>query len=495
VALAGVMGGRDTEVHDGTVNVLLESAYFNPTSVRRTSKRVGIASQASYRFERGVDPAGVLAAADRAAALIAELAGGTVSVSVFDVYPQPIEPKQVRFRPERCRGLLGIEVSDAEAERYLNAVGVTVERRSVDEWLCTAPTWRPDIAIEEDLIEEVGRLYGYDRLPETLPSGASGAGRRSALDELVRSVREGLLAQGLYEAVTSTLVARSLLQTARLEQSPVWSAEGDGAPVPLRNPLSEEFDTLRPSLLPGLLLAMQHNLRRGVRDVYLFEAGYCHSRAGEGEPQNRLLVAGVLLGSRWSEVWNADKALAADFFTAKGTVESMASGLGLGALEASPTEPRAFHPGRTAELSVKGERLGVVGELHPDVAAALDLPRGVYAFELDGEALLRHCQEDLRYEAPSRFPRALRDLAVVVDRTAPSGEIARILTEEMGEYGRSVRLFDVYAGKPLPEEKVSLAFALELGAPDRTLTDEEVDSRLTRARERLQRELGAEFRG
>lgn len=496
VAIAGVMGGQDTEVSDTTTDILLESAYFNPTSVRRTSKRTGVASPSSYRFERGVDPNGVLRAADRAAQLMAELAGGTVSETVIDLYPVPIEPLRIPFRPERCRALLGVEVSDAEAERYLERLGLSVTRETPELWHVTAPTYRPDLAIEEDIIEEVGRMYGYDRLPETLPGGIAGAGKRSAPETLVRRIRELLTGQGLNEAITNTLLAGSLLETSRLKVSPAWSALTLGpSVVTLRNPLSEEFDTLRPSLLPGLLQAVQHNLRHGARDIYLFECGHVTSALNGGRPEHRLLTAGVLLGSRWSEVWNPDKHSAADFYTAKGTVEALCRGLGLREMDAEPADHPAFHPGRSAWLSAKGERLGLVGELHPAVAADLDLPRGVYAFELDAEALLSLSSADVRYEAPSRFPRALRDLAVVVDRSAPAGKIARVIREALGEFGRGVRLFDVYAGKPLPEDKVSLAYALELGAEDRTLTDEEVDARIQAARERLQAEFNAEFRG
>jgi phenylalanyl-tRNA synthetase beta chain len=501
VAIAGVMGGRDSEVSGGTQNILLEAAYFNPVSVRRTSKRIGLSSPSSYRFERGVDPNGVRQAADRAAQLLAELSGGTVSQTVFDVYPQRIPPRVIRFRPHRCRALLGAEVSDADAERLLKRLGLRVERESPEVWMVTAPTSRPDLAIEEDLTEEIGRLYGYDQLPETLPGGTTAPGKRSALEDLVRRIREQLLAQGMYEAVASTLIARTLLQAARLEVSPVWPASsGEASPVPLRNPLSEEFDTLRPSLMPGLLLAVQHNLRHGIRDIYLFEAGYGHSRTGEGLPEDCLLIAGVMLGSRWSGVWNAGhpegvRALAADFYSAKGAVEGLVRGLGIGRTAAEPAAHPAFHPGRSAWLYAGEERLGIVGELHPEIAAALDLPRGVYLFELDGEVLLRRATEERQYQAPSRYPRARRDIAVVVDITVPAGGIERVLAEEMGEQARSVRLFDVYTGKPLPEGKVSLAFGLEFGAEDRTLTDEEVDARLEAARQRLRREFDADFRG
>lgn len=499
VAIAGIKGGQETEVGDETVDILLESAYFDPVSVRRTSKRLGLSTTASYRFERGVDPNNVLHAANRAAALIAKLAGGTVSESVFDVYPQPIPPKQIRFRPERCRALLGVEVSDAEAETFLGRLGIRVLRESADEWLVTAPSNRPDLAIEEDIIEEVGRMYGYDRLPETLPSGVSGAGKLSAQERLVRLVREQLTAQGMFEAIGNTLTSAPFLERLRLPVSPVWPADPNGQALPLRNPLSAEFDTLRPSLLPALLLALEHNLRHGVRDIYLFEAGYVHSRVADAAPEDRLLVSGVLLGSRWTGAWNPDKSAAVDFYAAKGIVEALAQSLGIDRLDAERASHPAFHPGRAAWVSAGGKRLGIVGEIHPEVALTLDLPRDVsgriYLFELDGPALLEHLDQVRRYEPASRFPKAQRDLAVVVDRSVESGTIERILREETAPFTRSVRLFDVYQGKPLPEEKVSLAYALELGADDRTLTDDEVDSRIDAARSRLAAEVGAEFRG
>jgi len=498
VAIAGVMGGRDTEVSAGTTSLLLEAAYFDPTSVRRTAKRTGVSSPSSYRFERGIDPNAVRQAADRAAQLIAELSGGVVSETVIDVYPAPLEARSIPFRPERCRSLLGVEVSDADCEQFLTRLGMTVERADPERWTVQAPTFRPDLAIEEDLIEEVGRMVGYDRLPETLPSGASGAGKRSRWGYLVMQVREQLLAQGLNEAVTNTLVSRRHLRLARLETSPVWPG-GEGAePVPLRNPLSEEFGLLRSSLLPGLLAAAGYNLRHGASDVYLFESGWVHSRTSETAHQDRLLVAGLLLGSRWSGMWNAEKQ-PADFYMAKGVVEALTHTFDMEVRTLERPDHPAFHPGRSAWISADAYRIGIVGELHPDVAAALDLPRGVYVFELDGNQLCwnmvsgRDCGRE--YEAPSRYPRALRDLAVVVAQDVPSVDIEVVLWRSMGEYARNVRLFDVYAGKPLAEGKVSLAYALELGAEDRTLTDVEVDSRIAAARERLQAQFGAEFRG
>jgi phenylalanyl-tRNA synthetase beta chain len=481
-------------VTDSTSRILLESAYFDPTSVRRTSKRIGVSSAASYRFERGVDPNGVLFAADRAAALITEVAGGTVSSTLFDRYPVPIRPRAIVFRPGRCRDLLGIDVSDIAAREYLERLGMSVTALGPCGWQVSAPTNRPDLAIEEDLIEEVGRLYGYDRLPETLPGGAA-SGALNGRELFVRRVRDALTAEGLFEAVGNTLTSPNLLSTSGLSLSPIWPAEESASQVPLRNPLSEEFSVLRPSLLPGLLAAAQHNLRRGTQDVFLFEAGYGNARIGSGEPEYHLLVSGLLLGSRWSGSWNAASATT-EFFAAKGTVEGLLRGLGLPSAAAARADHPALHPGRSAWLRVGAERVGIIGELHPDRAAALDLPRGVYLFELDGEALQRAFLAQRRiYEPPSRHPRALRDLAVVVDDTVPSAAVEKILSETLGTWCRNVRLFDVYTGPPLAAGRSSLAYALELGADERTLTDAEVDERLNIARERLRTELAAEFRG
>jgi phenylalanyl-tRNA synthetase beta chain len=262
----------------------------------------------------------------------------------------------------------------------------------------------------------------------------------------------------------------------------------------VRNPLGEEWDTLRPSLLPGLLLALRHNLRRGARDVFLFECGRIHGLDNFGEPAETPAVAGLLVGSRWSRAWNPPTDADVDFFGAKHVVECLAHVAGIDALEAEPQRLPTFHPGRTALLRAGGRPLGVIGELHPDVARNLDLPRGVYLFELDAVALLSRSGASRRFAPPSRYPRALRDLAVVVDRAVPAAAVRAAISEGMGEWAVEVRLFDVYRGHPLPESRVSLGFAIEIGAQDRTLTDEEVDGRVEETRALLRHRFDASFR-
>ncbi len=490
VALAGVMGGQETEVHDGTANVLLESACFDAVSVRRTARRTAVASAASYRFERGVDPNGVLVAATRAAALIVQLAGGGVCGTQFDVYPCPIQPRTVPFRPARCRALLGCDPTESEMRDYFRRLGLNVAESSAEQWNVSCPTSRTDLAIEEDLIEEVGRMFGYDRLPETLPGGASGAGARSDIDRLWMRTRELMTGFGLNEAVCSTLISSRFLHSSGLAESPAWRG---GSLLPIRNALSVEFDALRPSLLPGLLMACSHNSRRGCRNIYLFECGIGHRRSADDAPESRHLIGGVMLGGRGEGDWNQPLA-AADFYAAKGAVEAYVAALGRRVEAVSALAHPALHPGRAALLQVGGSTIAGVGELHPAIADALDLPRGVVLFEIDADALLAMGAVVPHYEPPSRFPHVVRDLATVLENHVPAVAVEHALRQTLGSCVKSIRLIDVYEGKPIPEGKASLTFSLELGLDDRTLVDAEVEGLLDRARTRLVDDLGASFR-
>lgn len=495
VAIAGVMGGLDSEISADTENILIESAYFDPVSVRRTARRTGIATAASYRFERGIDPAGVRTALDRCALLVTELAGGAISETVYDLYPEPIEPRIIPFRPDRCRRLIGAPVTDEQCAGIFRRLGLSVASAGA-LWQIAIPTRRVDLQIEEDLIEEVARLHGYDRLPATLPAAATGPGSLSREEETRRRIRRLLTAHGLNEALTHTLTSRSRTAQLDLAPSPAHGSEPDKTLlVPLRNPAGDEWDVLRGSLLPGLLEAASYNFRRGSKDIFLFETGTCYWRSIEEEsPVGRTMVAGLLLGSRWSECWNPPSGAAADFFTARGVVEALCREFGLaGTAIAAATHP-AFHPGRSAELLAGARRVGFLGELHPRLERLLDLPRELYLFELDAAILNTAGNPSGAYSSPPRFPAALRDLAVVLTKDVPASAAEAVIREEIGDLCRSVRLFDVFTGPALGDDSVSLAFAVELGARDRTLTDEEVETKLASARKRLQEELGATFR-
>jgi phenylalanyl-tRNA synthetase beta chain len=503
VAIAGVMGGLETEVTASTTDLLLESAHFSPASVRRTARRIPLSTPASYRFERSVDPEGVVRAVDRAAQLITELAGGEVSRTLVDAYPRRIGPAQIGFRPRRCDALLGVAVPDAQMSGHFERLGFTVERADSERWKVTVPTFRPDLTLEADLVEEVARLYGYQALPETLPAGVAGVGSISPLGRLAERLREQLLAQGMYEALTNTLTSLAWLERCRLSRSPVWPAPSTAPPVPgplsvvrLRNPLSEEWAVLRPSLLPGLLQAAVYNAHRGQENLFLFEVGWAHIQpAGDEAPRDRFLAAGLMSGSRWNDAWNLPReATSADFYTTKGVAEAIARDLGVTELRWSRSSHPALHPGRAAEVAADNRIVGVAGELHPEVAAALDLRAAPVIFELDAQALMELGKAERRYQPPSRYPALTRDLAPVVPRGTPGESVRAVFVREAGELARAVRLFDVYTGPPLPEDRVSLAFSLDLAADDRTLTDSEADQLLARLRDALTRECQAEFR-
>lgn len=498
VALAGVMGGAETEVSGRTRHVLLESAHFDAASVRRTARETGFATAASYRFERGVDPGGVRLAADRAAALIAAIAGGEVSETVVDAYPGPRERPRIRFRPERARSLLGADISDAEMERSLTRLSIHVERDDPECWIGQPPSWRADVALEEDLIEEVSRLHGYAALPATLPGGIADPGKTSHLNDVAGILRDQFVAHGCYEAASNTLLAKEWITRTGLQQSPAWP----GVPsrlLELRNPVSEEYGTMRPSLLPGLLAVLERNLRHRSEDIFLSEVGWAHCQPeGAVAPEDRLLAAAVLYGSAWAGTWNADPRWRTDFYTAKGVLEAIARALFLPELALERGAGPSFHAGRSARFLLLGRVIAAAGELDPEAAARLDLPRGVILLECDAQSLAESAALPLgaarRFQEPSRFPAVLRDLAVVVPNAVTAAEVEAVLRRALGEWVRALRVFDVYRGKPLPDERVSLAFSLRLGVPDRTLTDEEVNERMQRAQDRLREDLGAEIR-
>ncbi len=486
-ALAGVMGGGDSEIHQGTRRVLIESAWFAPASVRRTSRRHGLKTEASYRFERGADPGMVIPALDRCAQLIAEFAGGTVRPGIVDAHPRPHRPAEVGLRWSRPAALLGMPVPRAETERILGSLGF--EARAANDagasWI--VPSWRQDVAIEEDLVEEIVRSRGYDTIPETLPRpGVDTPALPRELEALART-REALEAMGFSEAVNFSFVAPE-------ELAALHASEGA---VPLKNPISAELAVMRTTLLPSLLRDAALNLRQRVEDVRLYEIARVYSvdRGPGDEPaREKVQVAGVLMGRRQPLGWAAGGD-PVDFHDAKAAVEALAEALDVEGVRWEPTRESWSHPRFTARVLAGDVVLGTVGELHPRVAAAFSLPRGVLAFQLSAEALLTKARLVPRYAGVPRFPAVLRDLAIVVEDPV---EVARVVSEIRNEaLIEAITLFDVYTGPPIPAGKKNLALALRYRAPDRTLTDAEVDAAHGRIVERLrsQPQIRAELRG
>jgi phenylalanyl-tRNA synthetase beta chain len=485
-AVAGVMGGGDSEVSDHTKVAVFESAYFKAASVRRTSKRLGLKTEASARFERGADIGAQVVAIERVAALMARLGAGSIVGPVVDCYPHKRTPRTVRLRRDRLARLFGASVPDADVARILAALGFTVQPAS-NGWEVVVPLFRVDVLREADLIEEVGRHYGFDRLEPTFPAATAPApppDQRVTRDRLVRRV---LTAAGLTEAVTFGFVE------ARAAES--FAAAGATTLLPIANPLSATFDTLRPLLLAGLVDAVAHNRRHGRRDVRLFELGTRFSSSGETRA-----VAAVWTGAAGTEHWSTPPR-AVDFFDAKGVVDQLCVVLGVPIRTVAAREP--FLVAGQAAAVVKaaspanGHALGVIGLLSPAVADARGLPRHdpVIVAELDLDAIdrARALWPDTTRPVP-RFPFVVRDLSIVVANSLPA-EIIRGTILSAARSGAaplvSIVFFDRYQGKGVPEGSISVSIRLTFQAEDRTLTDAEVQQSFDAILAALVREHGA----
>jgi len=484
-ALAGVMGGGDSEISAGTSRVLLESAWFAPGGVRRTSRRHALKTEASYRFERGADPGMVVPALDRCAALIAELSGGTVRPGVVDAHPRPHQAAEVRLRWRRPGELLGTPVAPEEARRILQGLGFAVRGADDEGARFTVPSWRVDVSIEEDLIEELVRTQGYDRIPETLPAIAAATPLEPAESRSLARLREALEGAGFSEAVNFSFVSEPDLAPLRYDLD--GGREGPLC-IPLKNPISSDLAVMRTSLVPSLLRNAARNRAQRVEDLRLYEiARVYHPRtpggAGDEPSAEGLRLAGVLAGRRAPLSWSAG-AEELDFYDAKGAVEALLEALGLAGVRWSAPGAAWLHPRHSARLAAAdGSALGAVGEIHPRVAQAFELPRGVLAFELSCEALLRAGSLAPQHRPIPAFPAVLRDLALVVEEGVQAEAVlAAIRAEGLVE---EAALFDVYRGAPLPAGKKSLAVAIRYRAPDRTLTDAEADAAHGRIVERL----------
>jgi len=487
-ALAGVMGGGVSEISAGTRRVLVESAWFQPATVRRTAKRHGLHTEASHRFERGADPGMVAVALDRCAALIAELAGGAVRPGLVDAQARPAPRTTVRLRWRRPGQLLGLEIPANDTRRILGGLGF-VERDSDGEgasW--EVPSWRVDVSIEEDLVEELVRTIGFQAIPETLPRLALDTPALAPRLEAQARIRSTLEGQGFREVVSYAFV----------EPLDLEAFHPGVKPVALRNPISAELAVMRTSVVPSLLRAASHNRRQGRDDARLYEVATAFwPRAGvERDPpaMERPVVAAVMTGRRSPLSWAAGGE-PADFHDLKAVVEGLLAALGAtGRYEQAGREVPWLHPRAAAlVLAADGARLGALGELHPRVAKAFDLPRGVLAFELDEAALLAASRLVPGYRSIPRLPAVLRDLAVVVDEPVAAAAVTALVGEE--PLCEEVTLFDVYRGAPLAPGRKSLALAIRYRAADRTLTDAEADAAHARIVERLQRAVGAELRG
>ncbi|HYA35853.1 MAG TPA: phenylalanine--tRNA ligase subunit beta, partial [Candidatus Binataceae bacterium] len=488
VAIAGVMGGLNSEISDSSHSLLLESAYFEPITVARTARRLGLRSEAGYRFERGIDRAGQAIALMRAAELLSQNAGAHVKGTIADVEPRPAAKCEISLDLKSMASLLGVEVPKAEVKRRLVALGATVKPAAKNAFTVTPPPHRPDLNQPADLAEEVARLTGLDDIPATLPSRDFAYSAPNQMREFFRVTREVMLGAGLTEADTIAFVPPE--ENRRLPGL-------GGNPVRIENPLSEELGEMRLSLLPGLVAALRFNLNRQSAAFHAFEIAKAYA-AREGTPAEPYRLGMISYGDyAISEI--GKPAIKAGFFTLKGVVETYLESLQLGGrIEFRPPRDIAagfLHPGRSAQVAIGDEIIGYLGELHPRQAMEREFVEPCALAELDLEKLISYgFTPRTRVEPPPRFPAIRRDLALVLDREFPVAMVVNTILEIAPPLLEGAELFDVFEGGNLAPGKKSIALAIRYRAKDRTLTDEEVNRVHAGLVEQARTRLGAELR-
>ncbi len=483
VAMAGIMGGEESEISLQTKHVLLESAYFQPQSIRRTARALGMETDASYHFERGMDYEMPPQAADRAARLIAQVAGGRVLRGRVDAYPQPLTRQSIRLRHQRLVRLIGFEVSMDEAERILRGLEFEVQRSGQDALTAVAPSWRIDIDNEDDLVEEIARHVGYDRITLELPSWA-GAGEYLPGEQRRREIRHVLTTLGFDEAITLSFVNDQLQSH--------FQSDGISSEV-LLNPIDETRSVLRTTVLPGLIESLLHNLHHGIRSVRLFEIGRYFIKGEAQLPVEREALAVAATGAVNELSWKGYKEEFA-FYHLKAVVESLLEKFRIREYQLATAAASHLHPGQAARVIVDGDDIAVFGQLHPRLIAELKFKQPVYVGEFDLERWLALEGEPVRYQPVPKYPTVTRDLSFILPVDQPYGEVETAIRDLGIEELVSIRLFDVYTGKPLPPGQRSLSINLRLRAADHTLMEDEINRAVGRVINVLQEKFSAQIR-
>jgi phenylalanyl-tRNA synthetase beta chain len=486
VAIAGVMGGNESLVREDTKNILLESAWFEPSAVRRTSRKLGLSTDSSYRFERGVDIEGVVKALNYSARLIADVAGGRVLKGMVDVYPVKFVSERVRFRIKRASALLGIELEEGCVKDIFKRLGIGFKASRKKGVLETVPpSFRLDIKEEVDLVEEVARLVGYDTVPASLPAAATAPARAGKAFELRKRLRDLLVNSGFLEVVNYSFVSDATFRLTGPE---------DKTGVTLLNPLTEEQVVMRESLLPSLMETLRLNLLRKNEDIRMFELRPVFLTR-RGLPDERWKVGGLMYGLRWVEAWNSPRE-PLDFYDVKGVVERLMEGLGFGGYAEVSQEAHNpyFHPGKGASLTLRGKEVGFFGELHPDIQERFELKSPAFVFELDISSIVDLIDEAKVYRALAKYPESTRDIAFIVDEDIPCGEIIRSIQGVDTKFIENVMLFDVYYGGNIPRDKRSMAFRIVYRSREGTLKYHEVEEIHSRVAKTMAERFDAEIR-
>ena len=507
VGVAGVMGGLHSEIGEETTRILLEAANFQPRSVRRTSLALGLRTEASSRFEKGLPVALPPPAIDRAAALIVQVAGGALAQGMLDAGRMKAKPLVISFALREVSRLLGVEWTVEQVAGSLHALGFLCTPTAADVIDVTVPWWREDVAESADLVEEVARIVGFDHIPDTLLRGGVPPRAQSPGLHWYAKARTALLAGGLSEGSSPGLTSLRSLELLRPEggadpwlgaiapnPEAVRTADAEFRPLRVVNPLTPDREYLRPTLLAGLLEALRDNLRLGEERAAFFELDNCSFPRRGDLPFERRQLAIAMAGRRAPRSWASDDE-PFDFFDLKGVVQELLLRMGIGHARIAAASHPLLHPGRSAAILIQEKALGFLGELHPSDAARWDLGlHRAYIAELDFDALAEAASEERRFADYPRLPFAKRDLAVVVDEGRAAEDVLRVIRAAGKNMVARVSLFDVYRGSQVPPGKKSLACALDLQSPDATLREEEVEKIMSRIRKALEHQVGASFR-
>lgn len=490
--LAGIMGGFETEITDTTTTVVLESADFYGPCIRRTARACGLSSEASGRFERGVDSETTIKALDRAAQLLQEMGACTICEGIVDVYPNPKQANYVTFTPEQINNHLGTNIAKDVMLNIITSVGFDVTKDENDEITVKVPSWRNDVTCMADISEEIARLHGFDKIKSTLPNGVSMQGTQSAKQTFIDKVKASLSSQGLYETISFALTNEETFNKLNIPQdSPLRKA------VPIMNPLSDEYPLVRTTLLSSIFDNLARNLARKNDDVALFEVGsvfFPKALPVTELPDEVVKIAGAITGRRNAQGWNQTNDMV-DFYDAKGIIEELLANLRVTRYTVEAGTHYAMHPGKTALFKKGRDVIATVGEVHPAVLSAYGITKPVYIFELDATTVMKYMAKDLKYKALPKYPATSRDLAMLVDVDVNAADIEKAMTKAAGQNLTQITLFDVYTGKQVEEGKKSLAFSLTFQSNDKTLTDAEIDPAIEKIVAKLQKDFNANLRG
>lgn len=486
VAIAGIMGSESSEVSEATTDILLEAANFSGPNVMATSMELGLRSESSTRFEKGIDPELVPKALAMASRMVVEICGGRLVPGQYDIYPGPPAPVAVHLSETKVESVLGIGIAADEIGAILARLGFGVKREDSGMHV-DVPTYRADVYRDVDLVEEVARIFGLDAIPATLPSDMRAMGGLSPYQKAERRLALRLADTGLNEVITYTFIAPDLGDRLGLpDDDPRRRA------VALANPISLDQSVMRTLMLPSLLLTVASNLSHRNQDVNLFEMGRVYRPTAEKLPQEAKVIAGCLCGSLRGESW-IGAGRQTDFFTGKGIVEAVFDAVN-GRFEVGAGSEPFLHPGKSASIVVSGEAAGYVGEVHPRVLAAFDIEHPVVAFEILQDVLIGSSAGIIQFEDLITYPASYQDIAVIVDRGASAAEVLKVARSAGSPLLRTVRVFDIYSGEQVEEGKKSIALSLEFRSPERTLTDEDVDAAREAIVSALATELGATLR-